>query len=113
MNTEIEQIFENFTIDNKKVPVYFLNYEGKEPIYIIYNSLGDSPALSGDNELLNSVISYDIHIFSKRNYATIETAVKALLKQAGWTWTGSSEDLYEPDTGYYHKVNNFEKERSY
>ena len=115
MNEEIETIL-NETIPltpDKAVPVAFLDYDGQEETYITYNSMGDLPGLSGDNQTLGSVISYDIHIFSKSNYANIEAAVKALLAAAGWTWTGSQPDLYEDDTGYYHKVNTFEKERSY
>lgn len=113
MNKEIEKIFKNFAVNGQDVPVFFLNYTGTGDTYITYNSTGDLPALMADNDLLNSVNSYDIHIFSKSNYDMIEAAVKALLKTAGWTWTGSSEDQFEPDTGYYHKINNFEIERSY
>lgn len=115
MNDQIETILDNkITLtDDKKVPVAFLKYDGPEETYITYNSMGDDPRLAGDDGLLGSVISYDIHVFSKNNYANIEAAVKALLAAAGWTWTGSQPDLYEEDTGYYHKVNTFEKERSY
>lgn len=113
MNDDIERALANLENDGKKLAVFFLNYTGEDETYVTYNSSGDLPVLAGDNELLNSVIDYDVHIFSKSNYVTIELAVKALLKTAGWTWTGSSEDQYEPDTGYYHKVNSFQKERSY
>lgn len=113
MNEEIEKALMNLEDDGKKVPVYFLNYTGKGETYVTYNSSGDFPALAADDDLLNSVIDYDVHIFSQSNYGMIEAAVKALLKKNGWTWTGSSEDQFEPDTKYYHKVNSFQKERSY
>jgi len=114
MNDEIEVILnDHIPLGDGNVPVAFMRYEGESETYITYNSMGDLPGLSGDNTTLGSVIRYDIHIFSKTNYANIEAAVKALLAAAGWTWKGSEPDLYEDDTGYYHKVNTFEKERSY
>lgn len=115
MNKSIEQLFANFKPDDNApiVPIAFLQYQGDAEAYVTYNSSGDDPALSGDNALIQSVIAYDFHVFSKGNYDTIIAAVKALLTNAGWVWTGSSEDLYEPDTQYYHKVNSFEIERSY
>ena len=115
MNAEIESLFDNFTVDSNVIPVDFLRHEAETPgeTYITYNTLLELPGLVADNELQATAQQYDFHIFSKTNYANIETAVKALLGSNGWVFIQGSEDLYEDDTRYYHKILTFEKERSY
>ena len=36
MNSLIEKIFEDFKVDNKSIPISFLNYQGKATSYITY-----------------------------------------------------------------------------
>ena len=37
--------------------------------------------------------------------------IKKRMKENEWIWTGDSEEMYENDTGLYHKTSSFEKER--
>ncbi len=109
MNELIESIFKNFTVDGVEIPVKYLYYEGHGEPYITYGSVDNDNSFSGDDELLGYVDYYDFDIYSKGNYLDIIESVKQILKDNGFKWQPSrtSPDLYEPDTGYYHKTLNF------
>lgn len=113
MNSLIETIFANFKVDNKSVPVSFLKYDGKSNSYITYESISNDGALSGDDEILGYIDYYDFNIYSKGNYLNIVREVKKIMKDNGFMWqpSMSSEDMYEEDTGYYHKTLCFAIER--
>lgn len=113
MNSEIQEIFKNFTVNGKKIPVDFLRYEGKADAYVTYQQIDADNTLSADDELQNYVVFYDFDIYSKYNYIAIVKAIKSLLKSNGWRWqpTRSSGDWYEDDTGYYHITLNFSIEK--
>ena len=102
MNREIETLFENFTVGGISIPVSFL-------YYVTYMEESTSGSLTGDDELQGYVAYYDFDIFATGNFMAIIEAVKKTLVDAGWVWqvSRSSEDMYEPDTKYYHKTLNF------
>lgn len=110
MNDEIELMFKNFAVDNKKIPVEFMNYFGKEETFIVYNSLGETPSLHGDDEAIASTNTYDFNIYTKGNFLPILKEIKKILKANKWRWQEDSEDLYEEDTRYFHKVTTWSKE---
>jgi len=112
MNSEIETIFNNFIVDDVQIPIDFAEYTGSATTYLTYISITDDPALAGDDEILTSVIQYDIDIFTKGNYLNILKSIKTLMKNNGWMWMGDSPDMFEKDTGYFHKTATFGKERS-
>lgn len=109
MNELIESIFKNFTVDGVYIPVSFLCYEGHGEPYITYMQMDADGSFSGDDDLLGYVVYYDFDVYSKGNYIAIIERVKSLLKENGFVWqpSRSSPDLYETDTGYYHKTLNF------
>lgn len=111
-NTLIEQIFANFYVDGKTVPVAFLHYEGKETTYVTYQQTDANDPFSSDDELQNYVDFYDFDIYSRGNYLPIVEAIKTILKDNGFRWqpTRSSGDMYQE--GYYHKTLSFSIERS-
>ena len=113
MNEVIELAFANFTVNGVMIPVSFLRYQGKSTTYITYMETDKDNALGGDNEILNYVDYYDFDIYSKGNYLEIVKEVKKIMKQNGFTWQPSrdSQDMYEDDTGYYHKTLCFAIER--
>ena len=100
MNELIQSIFTNFEVDGVSIPVKFLRYEGN--------------SYAGDNEILGYVSYYDFDIYSKGNYFNVVEAVKGKMKDNGFIWQPSrtSEDMYEDDTGYFHKTLCFAIERS-
>lgn len=109
MNSLIETIFTNFTVDNVKIPVSFLRYNGKSTTYITYMYYDSNNSFSGDDELLGWVDYYDFDIYSKGNYLNIIESVKSVMKQNGFMFqpSRSSRDMYEDDTGYYHRTLSF------
>lgn len=113
MNKKIETIFNNFTVDGISIPVSFLRYNGKSTTYVTYMHYDNDNSFSGDDEILGWIEYYDFDIFSKGNYLNIVKSVKKLLKQNGFMFqpSRSSADMYEDDTGYYHKTLSFAIEK--
>lgn len=106
MNSLIEKIFADFKVDNKKIPVSFLQYTGEETTYITYQNINISGTLAGDDDILGYIDYYDFDIYSKNNYFAIVRELKKVLKNNGFTWqpSMSSSDMFEKDTGFYHKT---------
>lgn len=106
MNSLIEKIFADFKVDNEKIPVEFLHYTGENKTYIVYQSIDNSGTLAGDDEILGYIDYYDFDIYTKGNYFKIVRELKNILKNNGFIWQPdmSSGDMYEKDTGYYHKT---------
>lgn len=109
MNEIIENIFENFTVDNVQIPVSFLYYNGHSKSYVTYNNTNTGSTSYCDDGLEHYVETYDFDIYSKGNYLKIVEGVKNLLEANGFIWQPSmtSADLYEEDTGYFHKTLGF------
>lgn len=106
MNELIQSIFKNFTVDGKVIPVSFLQYNGHEKAYVTYMETDADNSLSGDDDLIGYVDFYDFDVYSKGNYSKIIEQIKQLLKDNGFVWQPSrtSPDMFEVDTGYYHKT---------
>ena len=113
MNELIENIFADFKVSGKKIPVAFLHYDGNSTTYVTYQAIDMSDSFSADDELLNYVDYYDFDVYSKGNYFEIIKELKKILKNNGFVWqpSKSSGDMYEDDTGYYHRTLNFAIER--
>lgn len=109
MNELVQSIFKDFQVNGVSIPVSFLFYVGHDEPYITYQFVDSDSSLSGDNDLIGYVVYYDFDIFSKGNYTDIVESVKSLLKKNDFIWqpSKSGPDMYEPDTGYYHKTLNF------
>ena len=109
MNELIEKIFENFTVDDVKIPVSFMFYEGHDEPYVVYMQQDADGSLSADDELQGYVDYYDFDVYSKGNFLKIIESVKAVLEANNFVWqpSRSSQDFFEVDTGYYHKTLNF------
>lgn len=114
MNSVIETIFQNFEVNGELIPVSFLRYNGKKTSYVTYMQTDSDNSISGDNELLGYVSYYDFDVYSKGNYLEIVREIKRIMKDNGFMWQPSrtSEDMYEDDTGYFHKTLCFAIERS-
>ena len=107
----INSIFEDFKIDNLSIPVEYLRYKGNSKTYVTYTFINDAPTLFGDDKEIGSIISIDIDIFSNKNYLAIEKKIIEIMEENNFIRTGNSPDMYEDDTGLYHKTIEFEKER--
>ena len=109
MNELIESILSNFTVDGVVIPVSYMFYEGHGEPYVVYMQQDADGSLSGDDELIGYVDYYDFDVYAKGNYLSIVESLKAILKANNFVWqpSRSSQDMYETDTGYYHKTLNF------
>ena len=109
MNELIEQLFSNFTC-----PVSFLYYDGDAAEYVTYQQTDADNVLAADNAIQNYVDYYDFDVYSKGNYFPIIESVIEILTDAGFLLQPSrcSGDMYDKDTGYYHKTLSFAIERS-
>ena len=109
VNSLIQTIFADFSVDGVPIPVSFLRYDGSGETYVTYQQTDADNSLSGDDDLIGYVDYYDFDIYSKTNYFPIVNRVKEFLKQNGFVWqpSRSSSDMYEDDTGYFHKTLNF------
>jgi len=109
MNELIESILNNFTVNGENVPVSFMRYDGHGEPYIVYMQENADGSLSADDELIGYVDYYDFDIYSKGNYTGIIESLKSILKANNFIFqpSRSSADMYETETGYYHKTLNF------
>lgn len=109
MNDLIERIFSGFAVDGVEIPVAFLYYDGHGEPYVTYQQEDADQSFSGDDGLLGYVEYYDFDVYSKGNYNPIIEEIKRRLTENGFVWqvSRSSGDMYETETGYYHKTLNF------
>ena len=109
MNKLIETLLTNFTVDDVSIPVAYMYYQGHGEPYIVYMQQDADGSLTADDELQGYVDYYDFDVYAKGNYLNIIKALMAALKEGGFVWqpSRSSSDMYETDTGYYHKTLNF------
>lgn len=109
MNSIIKTAYENFTVDGVSIPVSFLRYQGHGEPYVIYQQTDIDGSLSGDDDLIGYVDYYDFDVYSKGNYTKIIERIKEINKTLGFVWqpSRSSGDMFEDDTGYYHKTLSF------
>ena len=106
MNELIESIFSNFTVDGVAIPVNFLRYNGHGEPYVVYSQIDSDRSLSGDDDLIGYVDYYDFDVYSKGNYLNIIKKLREILEANDFVWqlSRSSPDMYEDDTGYFHKT---------
>ena len=113
MNEELKSIFgDAINVNGKDIPSAHLKYKGKETTFIVWTITSNEPALSGNDELLYSIGTVDVDVYSKGNYLSVLAEIKRLMKINEWIWTGDSPEMFEDDTELYHITASFEKERS-
>lgn len=110
INEKIESIFNGFSVAGELIPVRFMYYFGHGEPYITYQQVDADSSVAGDDGLLAYADYYDFDIYSRGNYFAIIDAVKELLEANDFYFepSRSSEDMYEPETGYFHKTLNFQ-----
>ena len=113
MNEELRAIFgDAINVKGVSIPMAHLRYKGKKTTFGTWTITGENPVLSADDSPLYSVVTVDVDVFSNGNYLATVAEVKQLMKQHDWVWIGDSPEMYEDDTGLYHKTISFEKERN-
>lgn len=109
MNELIESILANFTVNGERIPVKYLFYNGHGESYVVYFNQDKANSLTGDDDLVGYVDYYDFDVYSTKSYTAIIDELTKILKANGFVWqpSRSGVDMFEPDTGYYHKTLNF------
>ena len=107
MNEELKRIFEDHI--GGDVPVAHLRYKGNSRKFVTWTITGEEPALSANDEVLCSICSLDVDIFSEGNYLDIIKEIKQIMNNNDWVWVEDSAEMYEEDTKLYHKTCSFEK----
>lgn len=112
MNEELKKIFgDAISVGGKSVPTAHLKYKGKSTTFAVWTITADSPALSADDEPIYGICSVDVDVYGKGNILDVITEIKRLMKANEWVWVDDSAEMYEDDTGLYHRTSSFEKER--
>lgn len=106
MESEIKQIL------NLDVPVAHLKYKGSKKTYVVWTIIDETPSFSSDDEITDSEVVVDIDIYSDSNYLKIMSSIKNKMKENEWIWDGDSQEFFEEDTGLYHRICTFKKERN-
>ena len=114
MNELIERILAGFTVDKVVIPVSYMFYKGHGEPYVVYMQQDADGSLTADDELQGYVDYYDFDVYAQGNYFPIVAELKRILTENGFVWqpSRSSMDMFEVDTGYYHKTLNFAYLRS-
>lgn len=90
------------TLKSLGVPVGFQKCSGTESTYITFHEyLQTGEEFEEDDEAFTGHY-VQLDVWSKADYTTLASSIKALLKAAGFKRLDEA-DLYEPDTGIYHK----------
>jgi hypothetical protein len=77
MNEELKTLFgDGINVNGEIIPIAHLRYSGKAKKFITWQTLGEKPILSANDEQLYSVGSVDIDVFSDSNYLDIGEAIK-------------------------------------
>lgn len=97
------------TLNPLGVPVRFhtlLEEDGNPDTYITFFEYNQRGHLYGDDIELKSSHSVQVDVWSLGNYLDLVKQVKEKLKEIGFTRTFET-DIYESETGTYHKVLRF------
>ena len=79
--------------------------------YVVWTIIDEIPSFSSDDEITDSEVNVDIDIYSDSNYLKIMKEIKKIMKENEWIWDGDSMEMYEEDTGLYHRTISFKKGR--
>lgn len=111
MNEELKKILTPLKVNDNFIDVAHIKYKGNKKTYVTWALLTEEAALSYDDEIQYSLVSVDIDIYSDSNYLDIMKEIKNIMKKNEWNWIEDSPEMYEKDTGLYHRTSTFEKER--
>ena len=99
-------------IESSEFVEYFnpTNEYQSDILYRIYNKLDAYYDIINDIST-HMIVSIDIDIYSDGNYLAIQDEIERIMEDNEFVRSGCSPDMYEEDTGLFHKTIEFEKER--
>lgn len=87
-------------------PTHYLTYKGPAETYILFSEYNQTGSMYADDEEKNTRHSIQVDVYSKTDFTQLVRDVKQRLKDKGFS-RHSEFELYEDDTGFYHKVIRF------
>lgn len=90
------------TLKKLGVPVERLKYGGRAASFITYQLVVERDTFFSDDEEGAHEYTYQVHIFSKKDYFTLIQSAKQALKAAGFYGIEIGGEVFEQDTGFYH-----------
>lgn len=90
------------TLKRLGVPVEHLKYGGRAATFITYQLVAGRDTFFSDDEEGAREYTYQIHIFSKKDYFALLQSMKDALKEAGFYGFTIDAEIFEQDTGFYH-----------
>ena len=90
------------TLKGLGVPVERLKYGGRAASYITYQLAAEHDVFFSDDEEGATEYTYQVHIFSRKDYFPLVKALKKALKAAGFYGGQIGAEGFQRDTGYYH-----------
>ena len=111
MHEIIQNILDGLIVDGLPIPSAPLRYRGIARRFVTWTITSEDPQVPADDGCAVSFIELDVDIYSDVDYSDIMDAVIPLFTAAGWVWTDSGPEMFEEDTGLYHRTVSFEKER--
>lgn len=90
------------TLKPLNIPVGFQKYSGKEDTYITFHEYIASGESFEDDEEIFTGHYIQVDVWSKTSYEVLVKNIKKLLKEKGFKRL-NEVDLYEKNTGLYHK----------
>jgi hypothetical protein len=104
INARVKQALDDGTLHNllggKKI--YFQDSPDKKYPYITFFCYSEKGELYADNIEIATSFYIQVDVWSKTDYTEIVGLVNELMKNAGFRRT-TAADLYEQDTGVFHK----------
>lgn len=89
-------------LDKLGVPVERLKYGGRAACFIVYQLVVGRGTFFSDDEEGAQEFTYQVHVYSKRDYLDLLQRLVAGLKAVGFYGITIDAESYEQDTGYYH-----------
>ena len=86
---------EDEKIDNKEIPIEYIDYQGKSEEYVIYFNTGSLPFFDADDKVRYIEMNLEIHVYSKGNYLKIVDYIKEKMEENDFLWQSDEEDIYE------------------
>lgn len=86
--------------------VYFLHANNGKPPYVEYMIINEYGEAFAENREVATGYTVQVDVFSKGDYGRLEEAIKKHMIHADFI-RDNSADLYEEQTGLYHKAMRF------
>lgn len=93
------------TLNILGVPVQRTVYNSKQKpdVYIVSQFINTLPKDYADDDNENAAHTLRVHLYSKSDYTQLLEKTVAALKAAGFTIASIDTEIYEEETGYFHR----------